>query len=1099
MERRIRKVVVWMMAVVISVIVSGWGMEAKAAISTSAILDIDGTPVVNGGLYPNTKGKNWKYDKGNNILTITNNTKINTITCKYMDLNIKLEETNKIGKIIFNGSDKSLKISGSGSLEFTGTNEITAKSFEINNTRVTANSIPSTATITNSCIKQGNQITVYGNVTLKEKLTVGSSDTITYKSGATISNPNLLEIKDGATIKYDKIQFKATSSTGWTYSGNTLTLTNTNLSDVKCTSGNLNIQLTGTNTINGLTVNSSSSNLNITGSGLLNLTGMNTINVSNMKIDGVTVKADSIKNTGGTSTITNSCIIESNLVTVYGEVTLQEKLTVGSGETINFQEGSITNLEKLTVDENAIIQVNGEIHKHNTDASYQWKDENTHIQSKVCKDTSCPIKYSVKVEETHTFSENNGFCDCSYQPAVLTTDKYDIDGDGTKDEVYEISNAGQLYWFAALVNRDIIQSYSVGYNAVLTKDIIVNKNVLDEEGNLSSNSENFRKWIPIGIGDNSLNNYWYNGIFDGQGHTISGLYCNSSNAQRFGFVNNADSKSEIRNLSFVDLYFAGDAWIGSFVFQNKGKIENCFVSGKLEAFNQYGGSLGGICVQNHGTITKCQSVVELKTTWDLASICSANYGTGIIENCYGKGGEYAISYNQGKIKNCYSINSKGGIARNEKIGTVGVVENSYYVGNDGEYICSGTLKTEEQFASGEVAYLLQGNQEEKIWGQEIGKDAYPVLGGTKVYQSKKYMACNREYIKEYVYSNDAREDTVIDKHLDDDLDGKCDGCSKFMDDVGAHLIGYTLSLDGDIGVNFYMELAEGIVNNPNAYMELTLEGKSPQKILVKDARKNTELKEGTTYYVFQCKVNANEMTKIITAQMFDGTSKCGKEYSYTVRDYAMYLKNHEVIDGAGIFAMQLLNYGASAQRYFGVKTDDLADSQLVDYEKGKDNIKAYYDMYQMNYGGGEHSECNYGSMETFKRLTSKNDVLGKFIGSSLVLKSETTLNVFYEPNEGVDISKLTFKIGDEVVQPIQRGKYYVLSRTNIKAMKLAEDDTFTVTDGTNTLTGNYCALSYCYNVLSADSGTYEDKLVTLVEAFANYYYTARNLFDNMNE
>ncbi|MDY6037146.1 MAG: hypothetical protein SPI67_06685, partial [Paludibacteraceae bacterium] len=39
----------------------------------------------------------------------------------------------------------------------------------------------------------------------------------------------------------------------------------------------------------------------------------------------------------------------------------------------------------------------------------------------------------------------NGFgSDGSYQPATLTTDKYDINGDGTKDEVYEISNAGEL-------------------------------------------------------------------------------------------------------------------------------------------------------------------------------------------------------------------------------------------------------------------------------------------------------------------------------------------------------------------------------------------------------------------------------------------------------------------------------------------------------------------------------------------------------------------------------------------------------------------------------------------------------------------------------
>ena len=43
-------------------------------------------------------------------------------------------------------------------------------------------------------------------------------------------------------------------------------------------------------------------------------------------------------------------------------------------------------------------------------------------------------------------------------------------------------------------------------------------------------------------------------------------------------------------------------------------------------------------------------------------------------------------------------------------------------------------KTTAQFASGEVAYLLQGEQTEEVWGQTIGTDDYPVLGGAKVYQ-----------------------------------------------------------------------------------------------------------------------------------------------------------------------------------------------------------------------------------------------------------------------------------------------------------------------------------------------------------------------------
>ena len=78
------------------------------------------------------------------------------------------------------------------------------------------------------------------------------------------------------------------------------------------------------------------------------------------------------------------------------------------------------------------------------------KIDNEHIKNVACKD--CPIGYVTKETETHSIGEN-GFCACNevYQPAELTTDKYDMDGNGSKDEVYEIRNAGQLYWFAGLV------------------------------------------------------------------------------------------------------------------------------------------------------------------------------------------------------------------------------------------------------------------------------------------------------------------------------------------------------------------------------------------------------------------------------------------------------------------------------------------------------------------------------------------------------------------------------------------------------------------------------------------------------------------------
>ena len=103
---------------------------------------------------------------------------------------------------------------------------------------------------------------------------------------------------------------------------------------------------------------------------------------------------------------------------------------------------------------------------------------------------------------------SNGLGNCPkcnatvYQPAVETTDKYDIDDDSTKDIVYEISNAGQLYWFAGLVNGtlDGVEQNTLA-NAILTANITVNENLLDslqyDEENNVSNGSDFITWTPI--------------------------------------------------------------------------------------------------------------------------------------------------------------------------------------------------------------------------------------------------------------------------------------------------------------------------------------------------------------------------------------------------------------------------------------------------------------------------------------------------------------------------------------------------------------------------------------------------------------------------
>lgn len=356
---------------------------------------------------------------------------------------------------------------------------------------------------------------------------------------------------------------------------------------------------------------------------------------------------------------------------------------------------------------------------------------------------------------------SNGFGNCPkcnatvYQPAVETTDKYDIDDDSMKENVYEISNAGQLYWFAGLVNGtlDGVEQNKLA-NAILTANITVNENLLDSlqydtEGNVSNGSD-FITWTPIAdwMGNRTTQ---YSGTFDGNNKTVSGLYFNGDSTC-IGLFGSSESDGNIKNVGVVDSYFKGNDHVGGVCGNNAGTITNCYNAGNLTAIES-SATIGGICGYNNGgTIANCYNTGTVTATGQVASVggvCGCS--TAPISNCYNIGTVTATSssadisgicgYNFGPIKNCYYL-------------------------ADTEDEDGG--KTTAQFVSGEVAYLLSqgctvGEGEDavtysgSVWGQALGGngDTYPVLDSTKrVYQVDKYDGCEgKPGSSTKVYSN----------------------------------------------------------------------------------------------------------------------------------------------------------------------------------------------------------------------------------------------------------------------------------------------------------------------------------------------------------
>lgn len=664
---------------------------------------------------------------------------------------------------------------------------------------------------------------------------------LTVQAEEAVNIPTTLSVGNNDIITKGKVS-ETTEGDGWSYNAdtNTLTLTNANLGSITYDGGDLNLQISGENTVgeidssnsdaayitgieNGtdkaklycegsisvdaLTINNIEINVEID----IDKVGSDrrTVSLENVKlyvggqIDANTIScsgcqintADRVSVWGSLNcvdseiragkidfslikgTYTDSIVVDNknNTTRVYGAATLCEELKIPSAGTIMFAEGaSITNLDKLTVEEDANIFVNYKMdeygsesyekHTHNTDATKggTYIDSQTHYENVACKD--CPIGYvtETKVEREHTYE--NGFCKAcdAYEPAVLNS-----------NNAYEIGNAGQLYWFADKVNKERYKY--VNAKAVLTADIVVNKNVLND-GDLTKDVDGLRDWTPI---------QQYGGTFDGAQHTISGIYCVSDTIDEAGIFQNTIDNAIVENIGVLDSYYCLKKGynVGGIVGFNSGIIRNCYNEGMVSSLYNNDNYLGGICGMNGGgTITGCYNKGKVaNSVWGTRAGGICGRSTNKILNCYNTGsvtggymvggicGSNASSTTSGRIENCYNIGTINTIINdNDDKRNIAVIENEKAVVNNCYYLEDNYIAEEDgasgrdadDFASGEIAYRLQVGQDDPVWGQTLadeGGDPYPVLGGKTVYQNVTYSGCTVDTSLTIEYSNEEKD------------------------------------------------------------------------------------------------------------------------------------------------------------------------------------------------------------------------------------------------------------------------------------------------------------------------------------------------------
>ena len=279
------------------------------------------------------------------------------------------------------------------------------------------------------------------------------------------------------------------------------------------------------------------------------------------------------------------------------------------------------------------------------------------------------------------------------------------------------------------------------------------------------------------------------------------------------------------------------------------------------------------------------------------------------------------------------------------------------------------------------------------------------------------------------------------------------------------LIGYSLSLEGDIGLNFYMDLSDRVIQSDPAYMRFIIPKNgepATQEINVNNARKVTS--DGKTYYVFKCQVAAKEMTAKVKAQIFYG-DKESMEYAFSVKDYADYLLAHADDDQkykeAAPAVKAMLNYGAYSQIHFDKRTDELANKDLPEEERKLGDVTINVDA------------------PVFDALPEGTS----FPGASLSLKSETTLSLYFISDE-----TLTFSCDNYTVETDKTGQYQIARIRGIKASHIGD----TIELNVNGATVSYSPLNYCKNVL--DDPSQDENLQNTVKALYWYWQAALEYF-----
>lgn len=339
--------------------------------------------------------------------------------------------------------------------------------------------------------------------------------------------------------------------------------------------------------------------------------------------------------------------------------------------------------------------------------------------------------------QSHSYT--NGLCtdvDCSdkYQPAKLNE----------KDDWYEISNAGQLYWFANEVDNGRLTTANVRLiNDIIDNDVTFGydeaKNYAPVINDGKQTVNILRAWNPIGAQDD-VTNKSFGGHFDGNNHCISGLYYNNETSWGGLFVS-LSKTAVIEKVKVINSYFRASVVGGIAANLACGKIEQCLNNSIIYGIESSGGIIGNTAEAENIYVPKA----SVNNCVNQGVICGEKYVGGLIGTMQLKSCVCSCSFNIGDCYNKNSTNTPGEIAGySEQTTWYGYFHSDlfYCFGHGTDKVLVGSGKANEYssqllpieaFYSGKLAYLL--SLCDNKWGQDLNtSNSIPIYGKKPVFK-----------------------------------------------------------------------------------------------------------------------------------------------------------------------------------------------------------------------------------------------------------------------------------------------------------------------------------------------------------------------------